>query len=172
MPLISVSVIIYGCVYPFTALSKILAEVGITKGDAAAKKCSDKFITQLVHKVRSYEDLAAHLGLNEVATEDISIEARGEPEKKRRALKLWRNERGSEANHLSLAMIFLKMNDRTVAEYVINSAKTPDSSEDEAATTEPNYPPASQGIQCNLLNSNFELSKNSNYYCTRHGKGL
>ena len=26
-------------------------------------------------------------------------------------------------------------------------------------------------IQCNPLNSNFELSENSNY-CTRHGKGL
>ena len=29
-----------------------------------------------------------------------------------------------------------------------------------------------QSIQCNPHNSNFELSENSNYYCTRHGKGL
>ena len=87
--------------------------------DRLEKQCSDNLFLILKKEIPSFEDAAPHFGF----TQPEIVELRGDFDtERRRKLEMlwnWRRRKGSDATYLAIVRIFLRMNDKQLAEVVL-----------------------------------------------------
>ena len=83
------------------------------------KQCSDNLFLILKKEIPSFEDAAPHFGFTQPEIVELRGDFHTERRRKLEMLWNWRRRKGSDATYLAIVGIFLRMNDKQLAEVVL-----------------------------------------------------
>ena len=83
------------------------------------KQCSDNLFLILKKKIPSFEDAAPHFDFTQPEIAELRGDFDTERRRKLEMLWSWRRRKGSDATYLAIVRIFLRMNDKQLAEVVL-----------------------------------------------------
>ena len=86
-------------------------------------QCSDSLFLTLNTEIRRFENAAPHFGFTQPEIEELHRDFDSERRKKLEMLWNWRRKNGSDATYIAIVRIFLKMNDKQLAEVVLKHFK-------------------------------------------------
>ena len=87
------------------------------------KQCDDDLLLTLMEKIESFSDTAPYFKLTPPEINEIQLDNNTERTKKLGMLMKWRDKNGSDATYLSIVSIFLCMENRRLAEIVLQHVK-------------------------------------------------
>ena len=86
-------------------------------------QCSDTLFLTLNTEIRRFENAAPHFGFTQPEIEELRHDFDTERQRKLEMLWNWRRKNGSDATYIAIVRIFLKMNDKQLAEVVLKHFK-------------------------------------------------
>ena len=101
-------------------LTSLLTQFNLSQ-DNLEKPCSDNLLLTLSQEVPSFEVAAPYFGCAQAVIEEIHQDHDKERSKKLHMLWNWKRRNGSDATYLAIVTIFLKMEDRVLAELVLKT---------------------------------------------------
>ena len=87
------------------------------------KQCDDDLFLTLMQQIPNFDNAAPFFHLTVAEIDEIQNDQGKTQSKKRGMLEKWRNKNGSDATYLSIVHIFLRMNNRQLAEIVMQHVK-------------------------------------------------
>ena len=87
------------------------------------KQCDDDLLLTLMKKIESFSDTAPYFKLKSPEINEIQLDKNTERTRKLGMLMKWRDKNGSDATYLSIVSIFLYMENRRLAEIVLQHVK-------------------------------------------------
>ena len=87
------------------------------------KQCDDELLITLMEKIESFSDTAPYFKLTPPEINEIQLDNNTEKRRKLGMLTKWRDRYGSDATYLSIVSIFLYMENRRLAEIVLQHVK-------------------------------------------------
>ena len=87
------------------------------------KQCDDELLITLMEKIESFSDIAPYFKLTTPEINEIQLDNNTERTRKLGMLTKWRDKNGSDATYLSIVSIFLYMENRRLAEIVLQHVK-------------------------------------------------
>ena len=101
----------------------LVKKYNLLLADLEKKECDDDLFLTLTEKIESFSDTAPYFRLTDTEINEIEVNKNTERTRKRVMLVKWRNKNGSDATYLSIVKIFLRMNNRLLAEIVLKKLK-------------------------------------------------
>ena len=83
------------------------------------KPCCDNLFATLKTKIPSFEDAAPHFGFKETEIEELLKDCSYERQRRLQMLWKWKEKNGSDATYLAIVKVFLKMENKELAECVL-----------------------------------------------------
>ena len=87
------------------------------------KQCDNDLFLTLMQQIPNFDNAAPFFHLTMAEIDEIESDQSKAQSRKRVMLEKWRNKNGSDATYLSIVHIFLRMENRQLAEIVIQHVK-------------------------------------------------
>ena len=91
----------------------------LSQASLAKQCCDDSLFLTLMLEIPSFEDAAPHFGFTQAEISELRYDYQRERSRRLHMLWTWKRKNGSDATYLAIVTIFLKMNDRHLAEVVL-----------------------------------------------------
>ena len=88
------------------------------------KPCDDNLFLDLMLKIRGFDDAAPFFHLTQAEIEAIRCDFNSEKSRRLHMLWQWKRKNGSDATYLALVKVFLHMEDKYLAEIVMQHTKS------------------------------------------------
>ena len=102
-------------------LDRLLSRFNLSQ-ESLEKQCSDGLFLSLSEKIISFDCTAPYFDLTEVEIEEIRLDCQGERLRKMKMLWQWKRKKGSDATNLAIVRIFLRIEDKSLAELVLKES--------------------------------------------------
>ena len=103
-------------------LQSLVANYKLSRTDLE-KQCDGELLLTLMEQIERFSNTAPYFKLTPPEINEIQLDNNTERSRKRMMLEKWRNKHGSDATYLSIAHIFLHMENRQLAEIVLQHVK-------------------------------------------------
>ena len=135
------------------------------------KPCDDNLFLALMLKIPRFKNVAPFFGFTQPEIEAIHQEYNNERSQRLHMLWQWKRKNGSNATYLALVTVFLKMEDASLAEFVVQHTKKIYLTESnnsqlnpEKAAMYPNWDTMTDGereqVKYNLISQNHQVRQN------------
>ena len=104
-------------------LCYLVTKYNLLLTDLEKKECDYDLFLTLIKEIKSFSDTAPYFKLTAPEINEIQLDNNTERTRKLGMLMKWRDKNGSDATYLSIVSIFLCMENRRLAEIVLQHVK-------------------------------------------------
>ena len=97
----------------------LLTTFKLSQASLTKQCCDDSLFLALMSEIPSFEDAAPHFGFAQAEISELRYDYQSERSRRLHMLWTWKRKNGGDATYLAIVTIFLKMNDRHLAEVVL-----------------------------------------------------
>ena len=132
------------------------------------KPCDDNLFLALMLKIPRFKNVAPFFGFTQPEIEAIHQEYNNERSQRLHMLWQWKRKNGRNATYQALVTVFLKMEDASLAEFVVQHTKNTESNDSqlnpEKTAMYPNWNAMTDGereqVKYNLISPNLQVTQN------------